>query len=260
MRTVLVIAAREVLEQTRQRGMVGTVATLYGAIGGMIAFILVQLDHIAKDPERVALLARNLETAGVRGGMSVEAIAGSGVAAFNFLTFMQVLGIAGMLAGHGVLHDRQCGTLPFLLLAPVRRAQLLAGKVLGAVALPLSLSLLGNGLVGAVIGRLDVAAPYADRLPPAPGWLAAFLLGGPAWTLFVATLCAIVSSWARDVRTAQQGVVFVVTGSTVVCGVLLNGLVPQGAAVQVAVAAVGLAGAIAALYVGSQLMSRDVAR
>jgi hypothetical protein len=259
-RRVALIAAREVLEQTRQRGLLGAVVTLYGALGGMIAFILLALDHIARDPARVALLQHNLEAAGVRGGMSIEAMTGSAVAAFNFLTFMQVLGIAGMLAGHAILHDRQHGTLPFLLLAPVRRVELLAGKVVGSVAAPLLLSLAGNGLVGAVLARLDVVAPYADRLPPAPGWLTAFLAGGPAWTLFVATLCAIVSSFARDVRAAQQGVVFVVTTSTVVCGVLLNGLIPQGAAVQAAVAALGLAGAGAALFVGSRLISRDVAR
>src|SRR5204863_433941 len=81
--------------------------------------------------------------AGLAGGP--DGIVASALQLYAFLTFTQFLGIAAVCCGHAMLHDRQCGTLSFLLLAPVGRFELLTGKVLGAIGWALGLYLVENG-------------------------------------------------------------------------------------------------------------------
>ena len=260
MSRVWLIARREWLEQVRQPSMLASFAVLLSLVGGLFFLILGMFDLVAGTPAKMELFQRNLDAAGVKGGVSLEAFTGVVVNFYNFMSFTQVLGISAMLAGHAILHDRTHHTLPFLFLAPVRRAELLAGKVLGATGLPLAGSILINGLIGLACAALDITATYDDRLPPAPGWIVGFLFAGPAWTLCVATLCAIVSSFARDVRTAQQGVWVIVFFATITCGVAINALVPAGAIAEGILAILGIGAAGVALAGGSMLLSRELTR
>jgi energy-coupling factor transporter ATP-binding protein EcfA2 len=257
---ILRIARREWLEQGRQPAMLSVIAALFLAIALLVVTALVLLDLVAASDDLTAALASWMPAVGMDGYAAVEALAGSVVGASNWLLFTQFLGITAVQAGHTVLHDRQCGALPFLLLAPIRRIELLFGKVLGAMGPPTALYLLLSGAASALAASLDVTAAHADRLPPAPAWFVAFFLGGPIWGAFIATLCAIVSGLAEDVRTAQQGVWFLMFFATFACGFLLAGLLPQGPAVQAAVALLGLAATTGAQLVGSRMLSRDLGR
>ncbi len=259
MNRVVHIARREWLELGRQRAMLGIITTLFLCVAGISTAALLLLQVIASSPDYLAGLAIWMPD-GVGGEAGLQALAGGVVSFFNWLIFSQLLGIVAVLAGHTVLHDRQVGALTFLLLAPVRRVELLTGKVLGALVPPLVLYLLLSGAASLLAASLSVTAPYADRLPPAGGWLVAFFLGGPAWALFTAALCAVVSSLARDVRTAQQGVWFVMFFLTFAAGLLLAAAIPQGAVVQLGVAGLGVAGAVGALVAGGAIISRDLSR
>ena len=81
--------------------------------------------------------------------------------------------IAAVLAGHSVLHDRQSGTLTFLLLAPVRRTELLLGKVLGAIGPSFAMYLVISGGATVLASTFAITEPYAVRLPPSPPFLVA---------------------------------------------------------------------------------------
>jgi ABC-type transport system involved in multi-copper enzyme maturation permease subunit len=256
---VLHIARREWLEQRRQPVMLGVIGTLYGLVGGIVLVALLLMQVVAADAERLATLTTVLGGT-VDARSVVDAAVGGTVAAYNFLMYSQFLGIAAVLAGHAVLHDRQCGTLTFLLLAPVRRGELLVGKVLGAVGPAFGLYLVISGGASMLAAALPVTAPHWQHLPSNPAWWVAFLVGGPMWAVFIGTVCTIVSSVAKDVRTSQQGVWFVVFFATLVCGFLLTYALPYGVIGQLCVALLAVVGALGAASVGASIMSRDVSR
>ena len=255
-RRILHIARREWLEQLRQPAMLSVIATLYGLVAALVLIALFLLQNLQADPGQ---LSRFLET-GEDPEAFLQFFVGGTVNAYNFLLYSQFLGIAAVLAGHAVLHDRQCGTLTFLLLAPVRRTELLIGKVIGAVGPPFLLYLLISGPAAVLASTLSITAPFADQLPGNPAWWVAFLIGGPMWAVFIGSICTIVSSLAHDVRTAQQGVWFVVFFATLTCGFLLTWALPYGVLAQLAVAGLAAFGAGATQLVGAALMSRDVSR
>ena len=117
-----------------------------------------------------------------------------------------------------------------------------------------------DGLATLFILTRPIHLHAAALLPPSPAWFVAFLVGAPAWAAFVATICAIVSSVVADVRTAQQIVWLVMFFATFLCGFALSALLPQGVAVECAVAGFGLAATALAIWGGSQLMRRDLSR
>jgi len=259
-RRILRIARREWLEQLRQPWMIAAIFGLFAAIGLLVVLALTLLNHVAGHPELAAQLVHWLPAAGDDPQRLITGLVTSTVSLSNWLIFTQFLGIVAVLAGHAVLHDQQVHTLPFLLLAPISRAELLAGKVLGAIGLPFVLYVFVSGSASTLAAMLPVTAPVADRLPPAAAWTIAFFAGGPLWAMVVASLCAIVSTLSRDVRTAQQAVWFVMFFATFVCGYLLAVLVPRGALVQLAVAGAGALATWGILAAGSQIISRDLPR
>jgi ABC-type transport system involved in multi-copper enzyme maturation permease subunit len=251
---VLHLARREMLEQRRQPAMLVVIATLYGIVAlGVLA--LVGALQLLDDEAGAALLAG-------LGGLSAppEEIVVAALQLYTFLTFTQLLGIAAVCSGHAMLHERQCGTLSFLLLAPVGRLELLLGKVLGAIGWASALYLFENGVASLLLCAFPIAGAGAAYLPLSASWWVAFLLGGPAWAVLVGAICTVVSSASRDVRTAQQGTWFVVFFASLVAGLLLTWALPAGVLAQLAVAALAATGAGAVLFMGSQVLGRDLGR
>jgi ABC-type Na+ efflux pump permease subunit len=76
----------------------------------------------------------------------------------------------------------------------------------------------------------------------------------------MSTVCTIVSSVAHDVRTAQQGVWFVVFFGTLICGFLLTSTLPEGVGMLLVVSLIGALGAVAAIVIGSVVIQRDLGR
>lgn len=250
---VLRLAARECLEQGRQPLMLASIAALYGSVSALAVFGLLGLDFLQKSPDGTLLLSTWT-------GTEPRTLAGSLLSLFDFLAFTQVLGIAAVSCGHALLHDRQCGTLTFLLLAPVSRRELLAGKVLGACGWPLLLYALIGGLAAALLCAIPLAQAHPRYLPLSPAFWAAFGLGCPLWALWLGTGCALLSSVAQDVRTAQQGVWLAVFFTSLLAGSLLTWGLEAGLAAELAVAALGGSGALGTLVAGAALLSRDLSR
>ncbi|MFK7930389.1 MAG: ABC transporter permease [Myxococcota bacterium] len=259
MTRLLTIAGREVRELIRQPLMIGFVGALYVFIAGYLTLAAVLVQAVDLDPVATKTFGETLVAFGV-GDMAPADIVGWIVNLGNFLVFSQYLGISSVLAGHTILHERQSNTLPFLLLAPVSRAEVLLGKVLGAIALPTALYLAVATCTMSLIAALPLASPHADLLPPSPAWWVAAYLGGPIWALGVGIICATLSAMSKDVRTAQQGVWFVMFFATFSAGYLLAGRLGDGALTQLIVAALAIALAGGALLVGSMVISRELSR
>jgi ABC-type Na+ efflux pump permease subunit len=256
---VVLIARREWLELMRQRAMVTVIAILFILIGSILVVSLGLLELIGSSQAYLDALQETMPGE-MSGELWLAEVAAGVIQTVNFLIFTQFLGITGVLAGHTVLHDRQCETLPFLLLSPLRRFDLLAGKVLGAVGIPMVLYLAVNAVSFGIASMFSVTAEHAAMMPPSPGWMVAFLIGGPAWALAISAVCAIISSVASDVRTAQQGVWFLLFFATLGSGMLLVGTMQQGVVVELLVAGAGLFSFVVAVGVGAQVISRDLSR
>ena len=257
-RRILTVALREFKEHSRQPWMIFTMSSLLMLIIIGVMSTLWMLNGVVGQPIGRAVLEGNLRQFGLDVGL--EGVVSLVIETFHFLCFSQLLGMTAVLAGHSVIHDRQCQTLPFLLLAPLRRGELLAGKVLGAILMPLLLYVGLGGTAAMAISTWEVAAPFANKLPFSGGWVVAFFFGGPLWALFVGTVCAIMSSLARDVRTAQQAAWFFVFFSTLAFGLPLGMMITFGAVFQLIVAAGGLGAFLTAVILGSLVISRDLGR
>lgn len=253
-----VVILREWRENLRQRWLVGTLALQLGLIALGARQVLKMIDRLAAIPEADVKLQYWSDLLGVP--MSLDGITAFAFQGLNYLVLTQLLGMTAVIAGHAALHDRQCGTLPFLLLSPVHRGELLIGKVLGALSLPLAVYLVvGGGAIGWA-STLPIAASQAGTLPPSPAWLIAFLLGAPAWATAIGAMCVGISSLAADVRTAQQAAWVLVFFASFVVGPLLVNLMAAGALVQLVVAGAGAGVAGVSLLVATQIVGRELGR
>jgi ABC-type Na+ efflux pump permease subunit len=250
------IARREWTEQLRQPGAVLAPIATFAAIDGLVAAVAFALARIDANPARDAMLAQLGVAPALLGGAAALA-----VQTHAFLGFSQLIGLCAVNAGQAVLHDRQSGTLSFLLMSPVTRGELLAGKLLGAIALPL---LAGSALnlagAAALLAFPPTAAAGVGVLPTGAGWWVAWALGGPAWCAFTAAIATGIGAISRDVRTAQQGVWFVLLFAAIAGSGLITSQIAAGPAAGLAVAALGAMGAALALAVGSAALSRDLWR
>ncbi|NCG21444.1 MAG: ABC transporter permease subunit [Rhodobacterales bacterium] len=259
MSRILHIAKREWLEQRRQPAMLGVIASLYLMISAVALLPLVLLQIVSNKPNAGVSLAR-LVGGEVDLPMLIETASRATLIAFNLLMFSQFLGIAAVMAGHAVLHDRQCGTLTFLLLSPLRRLELFTGKVIGAIGQTYLLYMVISGGTSLIMATFPFAVDFPTYTPRNPAWWVAFLFGGPAWGMFIATVCTIVSSVSHDVRTSQQAVWFVMFFGQMLCGVLLTDTMASGVVTELAVALIGVFSSAIALYIGSQVFRRDLGR
>jgi ABC-type transport system involved in multi-copper enzyme maturation permease subunit len=260
MARVIHIARRESMEIARQPILIVVVLTLIVGIallGGAALFVLDRLSSTAGFAESVELFGPAYGVGGKDGFVGFTRLV---VHAVNFLVFTQFLGVSAVLAGHTVLHERQIHSLAFLLLAPVRRGELVLGKVLGALAFPGAVYAAVVLVLGLFLHTLPITAPVADLIPPSGGWLAAFALAGPIWAFVVCTLCSIASTIAPDVRTAQQLVWLVVTAVTLTVCYALTILVGAGPLPELVLAAVGAVALAGALAVASATLGRELSR
>ena len=259
MSRILHIASREWLAQRRQPAMLGVITMLYLLLSVVVLTPLGLLQRLSSDAEMRDALVLTLGDV-IAPDTFIQTSVSFVLVPFNFLLFTQYLGIAAVMAGHAVLHDRQTGTLTFLLLSPIRRVELFAGKVIGALGPSFVLYLSVSGTTAMCLMLFPITASVPAYLPSNPAWWVAFLLGGPAWCVFISTLCTIVSSLASDVRTSQQAVWFVMFFGQFMCGLMLTNGLPSGVLTQVVVATLGAIAAAGALFVGSLTFRRDLGR
>ncbi|MBN2360510.1 MAG: ABC transporter permease subunit [Deltaproteobacteria bacterium] len=248
------IARTEVLEHRRQPWMIFILAANYLLWISCFGTAFLLYDRVASQPEIIEPFRQQLVSAGIE----LDAFLHVATSTFASLIFTNLPLYVAIMAGTSVLHDRECGTMPFLMLAPVTRRQLLLGKLAGAMAIPLGFHLLFVGTSSLLLGQLDALAPFAYRLGAAPAWWLAFLVGAPASAAFVGALGTVISALSRDMRTSMQYTSFFIGLLSLGIGFVLVDAIPRGALLQLVYAGICAAATALTLIVGSRLISQDV--
>jgi len=251
---VIQIARTEVLEHRRQPWMLFILAANYGIWIGAFGVFFVILERLSNQPELLAQLNHQLSGFGV----SFDGVLKLASSSFGSLVFTNLPLFVAILSGTSVLHDRECGTMPFLILAPLTRRQLLAGKLLGAMAIPLVFHLLFVGTSCVLLGRLSLLAPYAAQFGASPAFWTAFLFGAPAAAAFVGALGTVISALSRDVRTSMQYTSFFIGILSLGIGFALVDGISQGVGLELAFALGCSLATVLTLLVGARLISKDV--
>lgn len=251
MRPWMRIARTEILEHQRQRSMLFVLALNYVVFIVGFGIVFAAFGRAAQQPE----LEEQMRAAGVE----PSALMQLAVSTFGATMFTNLPLFVAIMSGYSVLHDRTCGTMPFLMLAPVTRFELIAGKLAGAMALPVVFHVAFVGAGYLALGRLDVLAPYSAMLGGSSAWWAAFLLGAPASAALAGALGTVISSLSSDVRTSMQYTSFFIGLLTLVIGLTLVNGISEGIGLQLGYAALCLVLAAATLMIGARIISRDIA-
>jgi len=254
MSRLLRIARTEILEHRRQPWMIFILAANYAVLIGIFGAIFLIFEGVALQPASLAAL--RADVAGY--GITLDALMKILVSSFGSLVFTNLPLYVALLSGTSVIHDRESGTMPFLLLAPITRRQLLVGKLAGVMAIPLLFHLLFVGGSCFVFGRLPSLAPFSDTLGATPAWWVAFLVGAPAFAAFVGSLGTVISALSRDVRTSMQYTSFFIGLLSLAGGYILADAVPQGVGLQITFAGGCVVASVATLLLGARLISQDV--
>ena len=135
MKAILHIARTEILEHRRQPWMLFILVLNYAIWITVFGTAFVLINHAAGDPVALAAMRCELDSY----GLDLDTILRTAAFSYGSMMFTNLPLFVAIMSGYSVLHDRACGTMPFLMLAPITRRQLLAGKLLGAMALPLLL-------------------------------------------------------------------------------------------------------------------------
>lgn len=247
------LATTEILEQRRQPAMLFILMANYVLWLAVFGVAFWTLDGTVADPDAREALEAQLSANGVE----FEAMLRLAVSTFGSLTFTNLPLYVAILSGSSVLHDRQVGTLPFLMLAPVTRRELLVGKLAGAMAIPLSIHVVFVGASCAILGRLPLLDTFA-LFGGSAAWWVAFLLGAPASAALVGALGTVISALSSDVRTSMQYTSFFIgLLSLGIVYALVDGL-GEGVEFELAFAAACMVLAGVALEIGARVISRDV--
>lgn len=254
MKRILRIARTEVLEHLRQPWMIVILAANYVLWILVFGAMFLIIDGLSGRPGAVAQLEQQLAAFGVE----LDAFLKVATSTFGSLCFTNLPLYVAIMSGTSVLHDRECGTMPFLMLAPVTRRQLLLGKLTGAMAIPFCFHLLFVGTSSLLLGRLGVLAPFAYKLGASPAWWLAFLVGAPVSAAFVGALGTVISALSRDMRTSMQYTSFFIGLLSLGIGFVLVDGIAKGTGLQVAYAVGCVVATALTLLVGAQLISKDV--
>jgi len=252
MKVFLRIARTEVLEHRRQPWMIFILAANYGLWICVFGALFVALDQ---SPAMVAALGQKTNAVGV----GLDAFLQLATSSLGTLLFTNLPLFVAIMSGTSVLHDRECGTMPFLMLAPITRRQLLVGKLFGAMAIPLLFHLVFVGASSLLLGRLPLLRPFAHKFGATPAWWLAFLVGAPASALFVGSLGTVISARSSDIRTSMQYTSFFIGILSLGIGFVLVDGISQGASLQLLFAGGCIVGAVLTLLLGARLISQDVA-
>ena len=254
MNALVCVARAEVLEHRRQPWMLVILLANYAIFIAVFAAVFLTLDTLASTPDGLALLRRQTSAVGVE----LDTVVRLATSTFGSLLFTNLPLFVAIMAGTSVLHDRECGTLPFLMLAPLTRRQLLVGKLVGAMAIPLALHVVLVGAGSVLMGRIELLAPSAHKLGASPAWWIAFLVGAPASAAFVGALGTVISALSRDVRTAMQFTSFFIGLLSLGIGAVLVDGIDQGPTLQLVFAGACMLASALTLVVGAHLVSRDL--
>jgi ABC-type transport system involved in multi-copper enzyme maturation permease subunit len=254
MNAVLHVARAEVLEHRRQPWMLLILVFSYVFYLALPATVLHFICSVLDDPVQ----GKQLRDQAAAIGADVDTFLLMGVVAILTLLFANLPLFVAYLSGYSVLHDRTCGTMPFLMLAPMSRRQLLLGKLLGVLAIPTALHLVFVGPGSMIAFSFAERTGHTVMFQLNGAWWVAYLLGAPLSATVVGALGTVISARSRDVRTSVQYVCFFVGLLSLVSTFVLVENLSKGIGLQLAFVAGCLVAATVTWLVGAALISRDI--
>ncbi len=194
MRKVFVILRKEFREILQQRIL------LFSILLPPLVFAVIPLFylHLGGDGSKASTLhVPSLQ--GLTVNEYTQGLVGTGFSNIYMLLSMLV---PSVIAAYSIIGEKTNRTLEPLLATPVRRGQLLAGKILAALLPAVLLTWMSGGLFIAELAIVTDANVVSHVVTA--GWLILFLAGTPLLGLIAVAVMTAISSRVNDTRTAQQ--------------------------------------------------------
>ncbi|MEO1273534.1 MAG: ABC transporter permease subunit [Myxococcota bacterium] len=260
------MAQTEILEHRRQPWMLLAMSTGYILVVGFAWWAFGAMDSVAADPAQLAQLNAQLQTFGMAspgqtGDTSLRAMVGAVLPGYLALLVTNMPIFVAYFAGYSMIHDRESGVLPFVLLSPLSRGQMLVGKLMGLMAIPMMMHVVGTMLGCLPLMNLEIVATHQALVGGDISWWVLVLGVTPCFALFIGALGTVISALVRDVRASMQimSLCFWLLSLGFNMAVVYS-VRPEGLGQLVGFAVASLVACIITLAVGSQVMARDLGR
>ncbi len=214
MHKVLVILRKEFIEIVQQRILLLSIL-LPSLLFVVIPFIFLQ--RVGNGSKASSLNVPSLQ------GLTLHEYA-QGVVATTFSNIFLLLSmiVPSTIAAYSIIGEKTSRTLEPLLATPVRRWQLLAGKMLAALLPAVLVTWVSGGLFIAELAILTDANVVSHVVTG--GWLILFIASTPLLGLIAVAVMTAISSRVNDTRTAQQLSIWAVVP---IAGIILGELSGQ---------------------------------
>lgn len=214
MHKVLVILRKELLDMLQQRSL------LYTILLPPLLFAVIPLLFLQRGGNGSRAGALNVPSLQ---GLTVHEYT-QGLVGTEFSNIFLLLSriVPGVIAAYSIIGEKNARTLEPLLATPVRRWQLLAGKMLAALLPAVLLTWVSGGLFIAELALVTDANVVSHVVTG--GWLVLFIAGTPLFGLIAVAVMTAISSRVNDTRTAQQLSIWAVVP---IAGIILGELSGQ---------------------------------
>jgi ABC-2 type transport system permease protein len=194
MRKVFVILRKEFLEIRQQRIL------LYSILLPPLLYVVLPLIFLERGGN--GSNASALHVPSLQGLTIHEYTQGVIGTAFSNIFILLSMIVPSIIAAYSIIGEKSNRTLEPLLATPVRRWQLLAGKILAALLPAVLVTWVSGGLFIAELAIVTDANVVSHVVTG--GWLILFLAGTPLLGLIAVSVMTAISSRVNDTRTAQQ--------------------------------------------------------
>ena len=194
MRKVFVILRKEFREIIQQRIL------LYSILLPPLLFVVLPLIFLERSSN--GSNAGSLHVPSLQGLTLHEYTQGVIGTAFSNVFILLSMIVPSIIAAYSIIGEKSNRTLEPLLATPVRRWQLLAGKILAALLPAVLVTWVSGGLFIAELAIVTDANVVSHVVTG--GWLILFLAGTPLLGLIAVSVMTAISSRVNDTRTAQQ--------------------------------------------------------
>ena len=194
MRKVFVILRKEFREIRQQRIL------LYSILLPPLLFVVLPLIFLERNSNGSNASALHLPS--LQGLTIHEYTQGVIGTTFSNVFILLSLIVPSIIAAYSIIGEKSNRTLEPLLATPVRRWQLLAGKILAALLPAVLVTWVSGGLFIAELAIVTDANVVSHVVTG--GWLILFLAGTPLLGLIAVSVMTAISSRVNDTRTAQQ--------------------------------------------------------
>ncbi len=194
MRKVMMILRKEFLDMLQQRIL------LYSILLPPLLFAVLPLFYLQLGGN--GSRASELKVSSLQGLTVHEYTQGLIGTTFSNIFLLLSMIVPSTIAAYSIIGEKNNHTLEPLLATPVRRWQLLAGKILAALLPAVLLTWVSGGLFIAELAIFTDAHVVSHVVTG--GWLILFIAGTPLLGLIAVAVMTAISSRVNDTRTAQQ--------------------------------------------------------